>query len=123
MVGMSRFLIRRDVRCRHLASKVLGLCLRRLAADFHGRYGIAPALCETFTGPGFSGASLAAAGWTRVGESSGRGRHSAPGQTVERKGIWMRPLCRDWRGAARRRRPRPRAAATPEAGPAARGRP
>ena len=97
VVGMSRFLIRRDVRCRNLASKALGLCLRRLAGDFHDRYGISPGLCETFTGPEFGGASLAAAGWTWVGESSGRGRRAASGQRVERKGIWMRPLCRDWR--------------------------
>ena len=75
-------LIRGDVRCRHLASKALGLCLRRLAEDFHDRYGILPALCETFTGPDFSGASLAAAGWTWVGESSGRGRRAAPGRTM-----------------------------------------
>ncbi len=70
VVGMSRFLIRRDVRCRNLASKALGLCRRRLAEDFHDRYGISPALCETFTGPEFGGASLAAAGWTWVGDDS-----------------------------------------------------
>ena len=98
VVGMSRFLVRRDVCCLHLASKALGLCLRRLAEDFHHRYGILPVLCETFTGPDFSGASLAAAGWIWVGESSGRGRRAASGRRVERKGIWMRPLCRDWRG-------------------------
>ena len=97
VVGMSRFLIRGDVCCLHLASKALGLCLRRLAGDFHERYGLSPVLCETFTGAEFSGASLAGAGWTWVGESSGRGRRAASGQRVERKGIWMRPLCRSWR--------------------------
>ncbi len=114
VVGMSRFLIRRDVRCRNLASKALGLCRRRLAEDFHDRHGISPALCETFTGPEFGGASLAVAGWTWVGESSGRGRRAASGRRVERKGIWMRPLCRDWRaglgveGAGRAPPPRPK---------------
>ena len=31
LIGMSRFLIRSDVRCAHLASKALALCLRRVA--------------------------------------------------------------------------------------------
>ena len=54
VVGMSRFLIRRGVCCRNLASKALALCLRRLGADFLGRYGILPLLVETFVGEGYS---------------------------------------------------------------------
>ncbi len=121
VVGMSRFLIRPQVRCRNLASKALGLCLSRLAADFRDCYGIVPTLCETFTGPGFSGACLAASGWIWVGESSGRGRRAAPGQRVDRKGIWMRPLRGDWRevlgaGAGRAPPPRPKAVLQPGEG-------
>ncbi len=71
---MSRFLVRRDVRCRMLASKALGLYLRRPAADFEARDGVRPLLAETFSGPDFSGTCLAAAGWRWVGASSGRGR-------------------------------------------------
>ena len=97
IVGMSRFLIRPGIRCRHLASKSLALCLRRLADDFEARYGIAPLLAETFSGPEFAGVSLAASGWIHVGRSSGRGRRAAAGRRVEAKGIWMRPLRRDWR--------------------------
>ena len=114
VVGMSRFLIRHGVHCRNLASKALGLCFGRLAADFGDRYGISPVLCETFTGPGLGGASLAAAGWTWVGESTGRGRRAVSGQRVEPKGIWMRPLARNWRvalgaeGAGRPAPPRPK---------------
>ena len=39
VIGMSRFLIRADVRCRNLASKALGLCRRRLSADSLARHG------------------------------------------------------------------------------------
>ncbi len=114
VVGMSRFLIRRGVRCRNLASKALGLCRRRLAADFQVRYGLEPLLVETFTGPEFDGASLAAAGWTWVGESAGRGRRAAAGARVPPKAVWLRPLRRDWRsvlgveGAGAVPAPRPR---------------
>ncbi len=119
IVGMARFLIRRGVRCRNLASKALGMCLRRLVGDFEARYGIAPLLVETFTGPGFDGASLAAAGWTWVGESAGRGRRAAAGVRVTRKGVWMRPLRRDWRrilgvaGTGRAPPPRPQLVVQP----------
>ena len=78
VIGMSRFLIRKAVRCRNLASKSLGLCLRRVGADFAERYGVAPVLAETFAGPGYGGASLCAAGWTYVGESAGRGPFNLP---------------------------------------------
>ena len=65
VLGMSRFLVRRSVSCRNLASKVLALCLRRLGADFLERYRIPPLLVETFVGEGYTGSSLSAAGWRR----------------------------------------------------------
>ena len=46
--GLSRFLIRREVHCAHLASKALGLVLARVADDWRARYGVRPALVETF---------------------------------------------------------------------------
>ena len=97
VIGLSPFLIRKSARCANLASKALGLCLRRVGADFAGRYGIEPVLAETFAGPGYGGTSLRAAGWTYVGESAGRGRRSEPGRQVSRKSIWMRPLSAGWR--------------------------
>ena len=39
VIALSRFLIRPSVDCRNLASKALGLCLRRLPDDFQRRYG------------------------------------------------------------------------------------
>ena len=68
VVGMSRFLIRPEVRCQHLASKVPGLALRRMPGDFRTRYGHRPVLVETFVDPTqHDGVSLRAAGWIRIG--------------------------------------------------------
>ena len=80
VIGLSRFLIRSSVHCRNLASKALGLALRRLPDDFQHRYGYRPLLVETFVEKGrYQGTSLAAANWRRVGETAGRGRFAAPG--------------------------------------------
>ena len=38
VIGLNRFLIRPSVRCRNLASHVLGAVLRRLPSDFAARY-------------------------------------------------------------------------------------
>ena len=48
VLQMNRFLIRPRVRCENLASRVLGLCTRRVAEDFERRYGLRPWLLERF---------------------------------------------------------------------------
>ena len=81
VVALSRFLIRPGVRCQNLASKALGLCLRRLPADFERRYGYRPALVETFVEKDrHAGTSLAAANWVLAGETAGRGRGPRAGR-------------------------------------------
>ncbi len=97
VIGMSRFLIRPQIACQHLASKAIGHCLRRLPGDFSARHNIVPLLCETFSGAACSGTSLAAGGWLWLGRTAGRGRHAPSGQTTGRKGIWLRPSHPDWR--------------------------
>ena len=83
VVALSRFLIRPSVRCRNLASKALGLCLRRLSDDFQRRYGYRPLLVETFVEKDrHAGTSLAAANWLRVGETAGPRTSSAPRRWV-----------------------------------------
>ena len=42
VVGMSRFLIRQSVRCQNLASRVLAMALRGIAADYQTQYGYRP---------------------------------------------------------------------------------
>ena len=98
VVALSRFLIRPSVRCQNLASKALGLCLRRLPADFERRYGYRPALVETFVEKDrHAGTSLAAANWVLAGETAGRGRFAPRGARVPLKAVYLYPLARNWR--------------------------
>jgi hypothetical protein len=93
VVGLSRLLIRQEVRCTNLLSKVLSLVLERLAADWLARYGIKPLLVETFVDRSrFRGLSLAAANWRRVGQSTGRGRRGPRQAQRSLKDVWLYPL-------------------------------
>ncbi len=99
VVNNSRFLIRRDVRVPHLASHVLGRCLRRLAEDWQTRYGQAPVLVESFVEHGrFAGTSYQAANWQQIGITRGRGRQDRRHQSaLPVKDIYVYPLHRQWR--------------------------
>ena len=48
LINMTRFLIRPQVRCEKLASRVLSLCMDRVGGDFAARYGFEPWLVESF---------------------------------------------------------------------------
>lgn len=48
VIGITRFLIRPSVECKHLASKALSLSVARLAEDFTQRYHYTPYLIESF---------------------------------------------------------------------------
>lgn len=95
---LSRLLIRPGVRCRNLASHVLGQVLARLPEDFESRYRYRPWLVETFVGPEHDGASFKAANFVCVGHTAGRGRqdrgHARAG-TV--KSVYMYELETRWR--------------------------
>ena len=98
VVCLSRFLIRPGVRCRHLASHVLGRVLRRLGEDFEARYGYRPWLVETFVEPDRDGACFKAANFVCVGRTAGRGRqdrHKDCARTV--KSVYMYELAAHWR--------------------------
>ena len=99
VIGLSRFLIRPEVHCRHLASHALGRVLRRLPRDFEQRYGYRPYLVETFVEtPTHSGVSLRATNWCHLGDTRGRGRQDRSHACREtRKAIYVYPLQRDWR--------------------------
>jgi Domain of unknown function (DUF4338) len=98
VVTNSRFLILPWVRVKNLASTVLALSTRRVGADWHERYGVAPLLVETLVdGSRYSGACYRAANWLALGTTTGRGRmdrahlrHGAAPKTV-----WVCPLVRD----------------------------
>jgi len=99
VVGMARFLIRRSVRCHNLASRVLGMALRVVAADYETRYGYRPWLVESFVDTEqFLGTCYQAANWLAVGHSQGRGRQDRTHQTAKSvKAIYVYPLQPDWR--------------------------
>lgn len=99
VVGLSRFLVRPQVRCQNLASYVLGSCLRRVADDLEKRYGIRPLLVETFVDTTeFSGGCFRAANWERIGRTKGRGRQDRDHTSSETvKDIYAYPLAKDFR--------------------------
>jgi hypothetical protein len=99
VINLSRFLIRPSVRCRNLASRVLGLCLRRVGRDFETRYGYRPWLVESFVdGERHDGTCFQAANWERVGQTKGRGRNDRVRCSPESiKDVYVYPLVADFR--------------------------
>lgn len=96
VLNMTRFLIRPEVRCPNLASHVLGLCARRIAADFERRYGLLPWLLESFVDTSaYAGTCYQAANWHPVGQTKGRGRNGAHGAGKSIKEVYLYPLVDD----------------------------
>jgi hypothetical protein len=93
----TRLLILAGVRVPHLASHLLGRICRRLSRDWQARYGHPIHLVETFVEPDrFAGTSYRAAGWVRVGATTGRGRNGSTPQG-SRKEVYLLPLSADFR--------------------------
>ncbi len=97
----TRFLILPWVEVPHLASHVLGACLRRLNSDWQVRYGTPVVLVETFVDTTrFKGTCYQAANWQSVGRTKGRSRQDRYLQMkVPVKDIWLYPLRRDFRSS------------------------
>ena len=93
VVGLARLLIRKEVRCANLVSKVLRLALERLAEDWLSRYGVKPVVVETFVDrDAYTGRCFGAANWRRIGCSSGRGRLGSKSAAISIKDIWVYEL-------------------------------
>ena len=99
VVCMNRLLIRNQIRCRNLASKVLGMAQRGIGDDFQHRYGYRPWLLESFVDTAhYRGSCYKAANWTYVGQSQGRGRQNTANEACESiKDIYLYPLVEDFR--------------------------
>ena len=98
LVNNSRFLLLPWVRVRNLASTVLSLAVRRLAADWRERYAVEPLLVETLVDPGrYTGGCYGAANWLCLGSTSGRGRmdRTKQGLRAEPKLVFVYPLVAD----------------------------
>ena len=69
----SRFLVLPWVSVPNLASRSLSLAARRIADDWHRRWGVRPLLAETFVDPREQeGSCYRAAGWTGIGATASR---------------------------------------------------
>jgi hypothetical protein len=99
LTNNTRFLILRWVRVPHLASHLLGQLTARLSADWQRKYGHPIHLVETFVERDrFQATGYRAAGWRRVGLTTGRSRNDKDGQLqVPAKEIYLKPLVADWR--------------------------
>ena len=99
VLGLCRLLVRPGIVCRNLASHVLGRVVRAVGDDCERLYGYRPWLLETFVDEtDQTGASVRAANWVRVGETSGRGRQDRTHAASEtRKAVYMYVLEPAWR--------------------------
>lgn len=76
VINMSRFLIRREINCRNLASFLLSKLINLIKIDFNVRYGISPWIVESFIDTSsHAGTCYQAANWLCIGQSTGRGRN------------------------------------------------
>ena len=99
VVANSRFLLLPWVRVPDLASHVLAQAARRLPQDWHQACGLRPVLLETYVDTSRHRATCyRAAGWERVGETTGRTRndrtHTKNGPV---RAIYLLPLCDDYK--------------------------
>ena len=95
----TRFLILPWVRVPHLASFILGACLRRLRKDWIQKYGHELYMVETFVDRSrFAGICYRAANWVNVGQSKGRSRQDRYQRLqVPIKDIYVYPLAADYK--------------------------
>ena len=99
LINMTRFLIRPQVCCQNLASRVLRLCQQRVGEDFTTRYGFEPWLLESFVDTEQHwGTCYQAANWLPIGTTAGLGRSAHGGRPSKTpKAVYVYELSRDWR--------------------------
>ena len=99
IVNNNRFLIPPWVRAPNLASRLLSLVARRIAADWRSRYGYSPVLLETFVElERFTGTCYRAANWIEVGTTQGRGKLEKNHRRVlPLKSVLVYPLQKNFR--------------------------
>jgi hypothetical protein len=75
VINNVRFLILPWIKIKYLASKLLGLSAKIVAADWQTRYNYRPLVIETFVEKRrFTGTSYKAANWIYLGQTRGKGR-------------------------------------------------
>jgi hypothetical protein len=92
VVQQSRFLLLPWIEVRHLASHVLALSLRTVAADWEQRYRVRPLLVETLVDiERYAGTSYRAANWIDCGLTAGTGRRQSTGRHKPKR-VFLYPL-------------------------------
>ena len=110
VVNNARFLILPDSHYPNLASRVMGVCVRRLSADWQARYAHPIVVTESFVdGQLFRGTSYQVSGWRQLGETSGYGRHGQDYYVKHDrpKQLWVRELVKGGRRGLSAERLRP----------------
>jgi hypothetical protein len=109
VVNNVRFLVLPGVEVPNLASRVLGMSVRRLSSDWQQAWGHPVLMAETFVDPRrYSGTCYRAAGWTELGLTEGFARHCGGwSYHGHRKVVMVRELTRQARGWLADPRPRP----------------
>jgi hypothetical protein len=99
VVNNARFLILPWVRLHNLASRILSMAAKRIASDWHARYGYKPVLLETFVEKErFTGVCYKAANWVPVGDTKGRGKLDVHNERkLPVKSVWLYPLDKDFK--------------------------
>lgn len=110
VICLSRCLLRWGIKCANLMSRCYSQVLARVAGDWQERYGVKPLLVETYVDRStYTGVSLSAANWRRLGQSSGRGRSSptAKDRPKTLKDVWVYELNSKSRSRLQARRVEP----------------
>jgi hypothetical protein len=99
VLNNNRFVLFPWIQVPNLASHVLGQLARRAGDDWQQRWGYRPLLLETFVDPRrFRGSCYRAAGWQRLGRTTGAGLIRAGRQyQTSPKLIFAKPLQADFR--------------------------
>ena len=99
VVANSRFLLLPWVKVKDLASHVLAMAARQVAQDWQSACGLRPVLLETYVDPArYRATCYRAAGWRRVGATSGRTRNDRTHtRQAPVRDIYILPLTGDYR--------------------------
>lgn len=96
VVNNSRYCLLPDPAVPNLGTKVLGLVLKRLSADWQTHYGHPVLVAETFVDPDqFCGTVYKSNGWEELGQTDGWGRHARDYYVKhdKPKRLFVRELC------------------------------
>lgn len=98
VVNNVRFLILPWIGIKNLASRILGGISQQLPLDWEARYTYRPVLLETFVQLNrFKGTCYKAANWIPIGTTEGYSLVARYKRKASPKGIFVYPLCRDFR--------------------------